>query len=56
MKKDERVNVRINEAEKAELEAIGEKLDVPVSQIVREAVRERIAVLREQVKETSLQN
>lgn len=49
--KNEKIYIRISEAEKENLVAVAEKRDVPVSQIVREAVREKIADLTE-IKET----
>lgn len=36
------LGIRMSEAEKKKLEAIAERKDIPVSQIVREAIREYI--------------
>ena len=54
--KDKQVFTRIPEEEKAELERLAKELDFPVSHIVRQGLRKEIAILREQVKETALQN
>lgn len=45
-KKTTSVNVRLREGERQELDDIAEVLDVPTSQIVREAVREQVAKLK----------
>lgn len=56
-KKEERINARIDETEKAQLDEISERLDIPVSQIVRDGVRREVAILRERVnRESALQN
>lgn len=44
--KNEQIIVRISENEKAELNQISEQIDVPFSQITREAIREKIAELK----------
>lgn len=46
MIKDERILIRINQAEKNEFEEIANRLDIPVAQIAREAMREKIAELK----------
>lgn len=49
-KKVKTVGVRFAEGESEELEQIAEVLDVPVAQIVREAVREKVAKLQRHPK------
>lgn len=44
-KKDTSLIIRISETDKQTLQKTAERLDIPVSQIVREAVRERISDL-----------
>ena len=43
--KDEKIQIRITKADKQELTTISEKLDIPASQIAREAIREKISEL-----------
>lgn len=38
--KDARITIRINELEKEKIAAIAAKKDVPIAQIIREAIRE----------------
>ena len=38
--KDDKIIAKINSAEKAQLVEISQKLDVPVSQLIREGVRD----------------
>lgn len=38
---------RVSEAERYELKSVAELLDIPEAQIIREAVREKLAKLRE---------
>lgn len=45
--KDDKVIAKISSEEKAELTELARELDVPISQIVREGVRKRIAELIE---------
>ncbi len=45
--KDQRVNIRLVEADKQALEQIVERLDRPASQIARDAIRQKIAELRD---------
>jgi predicted DNA-binding protein len=45
--KDQRVNIRLVEADKQALEKIAERLDRPASQIARDAIRQKIAELRD---------
>lgn len=45
--KDITLGVRISEDIRQELDLAAEALDVPTSQIVREAVREKLAVLKQ---------
>ena len=44
--KNDNIFVRISEQEKLELAEISEIIDVPLSQITREAIREKIAELK----------
>lgn len=39
MKRDDRVNVRLGFQTKTDLEKIAEALEIPVSELVREAIR-----------------
>lgn len=48
--KTDTVGVRFAEGEKEELENIAEILDVPLAQIVREAVREKVEKLQKHPK------
>lgn len=48
--KTDTVGVRFAEGEREELDKIAEVLDIPTSQIVREAVREKVAKLRKHPK------
>lgn len=48
--KTETVGVRFAEGERDELDKIADILDVPVAQIVREAVREKVAKLQKHPK------
>lgn len=41
--KDEFLHIKINSTEKARVAAAASELDIPVSQFVREALREKIA-------------
>lgn len=45
--KDEKLVAKINSEEKIAITEAAEQLDIPVSQFVREAVREKIAALKE---------
>jgi uncharacterized protein (DUF1778 family) len=45
--KDEKLVAKINSEEKVAITEAAEQLDIPVSQFVREAVREKIAALKE---------
>lgn len=40
--KTENITIRINEAEKEVLKAIAARLDVPMSQIIREAIKKYV--------------
>ena len=40
--KDSQITIRISEAEKEAIKAYADKKDIPVSQIIREAIREYI--------------
>lgn len=40
--KDEKITIRISEQEKTAIKAYAEKKDIPVSQIIREAIRNYI--------------
>lgn len=51
--KDSAIFIRISEDEKAELYGIAAKLDVPFSQIAREAIREKIASIKAAQAETA---
>lgn len=44
--KNDKMQIRISEAEKEELNELAERLDVPASQIVRDGIRARIAELK----------
>lgn len=46
MTKNERILIRINQSEKVEFEEIANRLDIPISQIAREAIREKMAELK----------
>jgi len=46
MSKDERIMIRIYSNEKTEFEEIANRLDVPISQLAREGLREKIAELK----------
>lgn len=48
--KTDRVSARVTEDERQELESISDILDIPEAQIVREAVREKVAKLRKHPK------
>lgn len=52
--KNKRINVRVSEADKKDLETIAEQIDVPEAIIVREAVREKIKKIK--LGETVLSN
>jgi hypothetical protein len=55
--KTEKVFARVKEAEKAELLQIAEAVDMRPSEIVREALVEKMATLRERIKnDLALQN
>lgn len=49
--KDEFLHIKINGDEKQEIAEHAETLDIPVSQFVREAVREKIATLKQPVEQ-----
>lgn len=49
--KNDLIQVRMNEDEKAEVAALADERDIPVSQFVREAIREKVAA-EKLVKET----
>lgn len=38
--KDERITIRITEAEKERIKVIAAKRDIPVAQLIREAIKE----------------
>lgn len=40
--KQESITIRISEAEKGQLKALSAKLDVPMSQLIRQAIKEII--------------
>ncbi len=44
--KNDQIFVRMSEEEKSELTQISEQIDVPFSQITREAIREKISALK----------
>ena len=46
--KNEMIKVRVEQRDKEILAIFSETLDVPISQIVREAIREKISELQEQ--------
>lgn len=45
--KDEKLGIKVNSGEKDLIAEIAKELDIPVSQFVREAVREKIAAHKE---------
>jgi predicted transcriptional regulator len=49
--KNDTIQIRISEAEKEALNEIALKLDIPASQIVRDAVRARLAELKQASEE-----
>jgi uncharacterized protein (DUF1778 family) len=51
--KDEKIVVKINSDEKQVINQMATGLDIPVSQFVREAVREKIAAIRAANEETA---
>ncbi len=51
--KTESLFIRISEEDKAALMDIAEKIDVPFSQIAREAIREKVATLKATQAETA---
>jgi hypothetical protein len=57
-KKEEKIVARLDGVEKTEIEALSEALDITVSQIIRDSVREHLPKLRSRAKkrETILQN
>lgn len=48
--KNQHLHVKISEEEKRSLEEVALKKDVPASQIVREAVRDRVAELTRELE------
>ena len=46
--KDEKITIRINEEEKEQLKIIAAKRDIPMSQLIREAVRKLIETNQEE--------
>lgn len=50
MNKTKSLRANIDEAEKEELESIAATLDIPVAQIIREGVREKVVKLRKHPK------
>jgi len=52
-KKESAIYVRISDDEKAELYATAKRLDVPFSQIAREAIREKVAHLNKAKRATA---
>lgn len=46
--KDEKITIRINEEEKEQLKMIAAKRDIPMSQLIREAVRKLIETNQEE--------
>lgn len=46
MTKNQSLRANISTTEKQELDAVATVLDIPTSQIIREAVREKVAKLR----------
>ena len=40
--KDEKITIRISEIEKQQLKAVSEKKDIPMSQLIRQAIKEII--------------
>ena len=46
--KDEKITIRINEEEKEQLKMIAAKRDIPMSQLIREAVRKLIETSQEE--------
>jgi len=52
--KDEKLVAKINSEEKVAITEAAEQLDIPVSQFVREAVREKIAALKEASAEVTV--
>lgn len=49
MKKDTQLAIRINDEDRNALNEVAAAIDRPASQIVREAVREKIAELKQEV-------
>jgi predicted DNA-binding protein len=50
--KNDYIQIRMNDEEKAELNALASEKDISVSQFVREAVREKIATLKEATQQS----
>ncbi|MBK8468137.1 MAG: ribbon-helix-helix protein, CopG family [Chloracidobacterium sp.] len=48
--KDETLHIKIRSDEKDEITETAEYLDIPVSQFIREAAREKIAIVRERAQ------
>ena len=46
--KDEKITIRINEEEKEQLKMIAAKRDIPMSQLIREAVRKLVETNQEE--------
>ena len=44
--KDDKLVVKINSDEKQEITEMADRLDIPVSQFIREAARDKIAAIR----------
>ncbi len=51
--KDDKLVVKINSDEKDEITETAERLDIPVSQFMREAAREKIASIKQQETEAA---
>lgn len=48
--KDETLHIKINSDEKDEITEMAAKLDVPISQFIREAAREKVAALKREAE------
>lgn len=51
IKKDDVIHIKINSEDKEQISLAAEQLDIPVSQFIREAAREKIAQINERSKE-----
>lgn len=40
--KEEKITIRISETEKAQIKEVAQKLDVPMSQLIRQAIKDII--------------